>query len=116
VKKHFVDFTYRSLNNGVEGFEAHEIIPILRPLTDISNQECLELALADGYDEEIIKTRPEAVITNIRQVFNWKRKDLMLSMKMTAWLARHGFDIWGWIDDRVALDKTKQILPELVYK
>lgn len=116
VTKAVVDFTYRDLNNVCETFEPHEIIPILRPYSDLTDEECIALALQDGYDEQIIKGRPEAVVSNIRSIFNWKNKDLMLTTKMTTWLVKEGFDVWGWIEKEVALDKTKTKLPEFEHK
>lgn len=109
--KAVVDFSYRSLNNGYETFEPEEIIPILRPLTTITREECLDLARSEGYDEGIINSRPEAIIANIKSIFNWKTKDLMLSPSMTLWLAERGFDVTGAIERGLVLDKTKTKLP-----
>lgn len=109
--KAVVDFSYRDLNNGHETFEPEEIIPILRPLDSITRQECLDLARSEGYDEGIINSRPEAIISNIRSIFAWKTKDLMLPPSMTLWLAERGFDVTGAIERGLALDKTKTKLP-----
>lgn len=109
--KAVVDFSYRDLNNGHETFSPEEIIPILRPLSAITDAECIELALSEGYDASIIKTRPQAIIDNIRAIFAWKPKELMLSPSMTIWLATRAFDVTGAIELGLVLDATKTELP-----
>lgn len=66
--------------------------PVLRPLTDMSNDESIEL----GY------SRPKDWLID--------HKDFgeLHSAKTFVYLLKQGFDLFGLIDAGLAIDKTKQ--------
>lgn len=106
--KAVVDFSkVRDLNNGAECFEAHEVIPLLKPLSALTDDDCLELARIDGYDEQVIVLRPEAVVRNVKAAYNLEG-DLLFSPKATLWLAMNSYDVLGWIPKGNAIE-LKQV-------
>jgi hypothetical protein len=102
--KAIVDFSkVRDLNNGCECFEAHEVIPLLKPLSALTDDDCLKLAELDGYDYEVIIRRPEAVVRNVRAAYNLEG-DLLFSPKATLWLAMNSYDVLRWIPKGNAIE------------
>ncbi len=104
-----VDFSeVRTINNGCEMFEAHEVIPLLKPLTALTDDDCLKLAELDGYDFDVINLRPDAVVRNVRAAYTLEG-DLLFSPKATLWLTMNSFDILGWIPKGNAIEiKSKE--------
>jgi hypothetical protein len=106
--KAIVDFSkVRDINNGAELFEIDEIIPLLKPLSALTREDCIELARIDGFDEKVIEERPDAVIANVKAIFNLE-VDMLISPKSTLWLAMNGFDVLRWIEKGVAKE-LKQV-------
>lgn len=106
-----IDFSFGRLKDSMKEFPLEEIIPVLYPLTSITDEHCIELALADGFDHKVISGRPDAVVSNIKALFNMRKVDMMLSSRMWAWLVHHGYDVMGWIETGAAIDRTKTKIP-----
>ncbi len=77
-----------------------KLTPILRPLSDIKEDERMEIMDILGlvYSEYIILALKDKTIYKI---------DLKNSFELTRFLLLKGFDLFGLIDDGLALDATK---------
>jgi hypothetical protein len=73
------------------------IKPILRPLNDMSEeelQECGNMIYDFSGDPELNK-------------HEWKQFETMLDPLQFIWLLKRGFDLFGLIEARLAMDRTK---------
>lgn len=112
------------------------IKPILRPLSDMTEMELLEFAtLCSG--AEYVEVA-ESAISNYKNVMCFSDfheserlvindngevwyasyfqngaagRNTINGHKQTVWLLRHHFDLFGWIDAGLAIDKTKTTQP-----
>jgi len=90
-------------------YKSHEIKPILRPLSDMTEEEARDLRqIVDGDDSE--QVAENSALKYFRQKEEWYVDRIYLLLgKPNAWrylLSKH-FDLFGWIPSGLAIDKTK---------
>lgn len=79
---------------GVKYTTVHYIKPILRPLSDMT-------------DAEVIIAHDMRLEWRDKDGVSFLHNDMMRDSRQTTWLIRQGFDVFGWIDSGLAIDKTK---------
>ena len=90
-------------------YKSHEIKPILRPLSDMTEEEARDLCqIVDGDESE--QVAENSALKYFRQREEWYGARIYLLLgKPNAWryLLSKYFDLFGWIPAGLAIDKTK---------
>ena len=101
----YENFNYIKVN----GFSKN-IKPILRPITDFLEMDLVEWAKMLGQENSLDIISNDAVVKDVRKK-GWKSFDGTLTVKQSIlaveWLLSRHFDIYDWINDGLAMDKTK---------
>lgn len=121
-------------------YKSHEIKPILRPLSDMTEGELLEFAkICTGADSFEIKQAVAKNYKRVKCIFGqgwtraveylmvnesgetwyssyfdsdeWGGRSVIRQHQQTVWLLSKHFDLFGWIPAGLAIDKTKLETP-----
>lgn len=88
----------------------YSVKPILRPITDWKEMDIVELAKIFGQEDKLDAEENESVIQDIKKR-GWDAFDADTKLKhcleVVPLLISRQFDIFGWIEKNLAIDKTK---------
>lgn len=84
-------------NSSKNFFNIEYVTPVLRPLSDMTEEEYDELEILNNDDDNVLEVK------NDKFEFDYRVSTAVITKRML----HMGFDLFGLIDDGLAIDKTK---------